>query len=226
VKSNLFFHEIRDNPDLQVRLTGGFLGDGGFNPPALLMGDFAMGADAKWNSPIQELIKKHLGGGFGGLFGGITGAILNAGVAISPLSWPAIASRKNWMLSNGPAIKLPLLFVAIDGTEDVTAPVKQLAHGVFPTESSTARVDFTVDKKKDSYALLTAPNNYDMTGTGTVSVSIGGWFKAMNCYVMDSMTVNFPQQYLPSGKPLYAEVSLSLSPYQTLTHAQFSSFFT
>jgi hypothetical protein len=221
----LFFEEIRANPDLRVRLTGGFLGNMPTNTPALLMGDFALGADAKWNSPVQELIKKHFSSKIGSWVGNLASDAFHAIGSISPYSWPAIASRKNWMLSNGPNIKLPLLFVAIDGTEDVTVPVKQLAHGVFPSESSELST-FIGDTK---YAALTAPNNYDMTritGTGTISVSIGSWFKAMNCYVMDNMAVNFPQQYLPSGKPLYAEVSLSLSPYQTLTHAQFSSFFT
>jgi hypothetical protein len=221
----LFFEEIRANPDLRVMLTGGFLGTAGFNPPALLMGDFALGADAKWNSPMQELIKKYSGNALQGVLGKTGAEIFSALASFSPLSWPAIASRKNWMMSNGPALKLPLLFVAIDGTEDVTASVKQLAQGVFPSESVNARVEFGTGKDKKSYAALTAPNNYDVSGTGAISVSIGTWFKAMDCYVMDSMTVNFPQQYLPSGKPLYAEVSVALSPYQTLTHSDFVSFF-
>jgi hypothetical protein len=221
----LFFEEIVNNPDLQVKIAGGKVG--ALNPPAIMMGDFALGSDVKWNSPIQELIKKHLGGMVQGAakkigLGAVAVDIANAIRDIQPLTWPAVASRKNWMMSNGPALKLPLLFVALKDGVDVTAPVKQLANAVFPSESS----EFSTSIGGKNISALTAPNSYDMTGAqGCLSISIGSWFSAMNCYVLDSMTVNFPQQYLPSGKPLYAEVSLSLSPWQVLTYNDFCGFF-
>lgn len=216
--ASLFWHEALNDPDVVANIYGGDVNVEGF-----LLSPLQLDSAVQWSSPLEEILRQKAGQAAGmipGKFGDLIGAGMGMGMAsqLSPTSLPLWTSTKNWMASNGPTLPLTLLFIAVDEDTDVTLPVKNLSIGTH--------------SKSEGGVAQTPPNGYvygmgtEPKTEGTLSVKLGSWFHAKNLYLIDSMTVSFSQQVLVgSGKPLYSEVQLQMSPYRMIDRDEYQALF-
>jgi len=113
---------------------------------------------------------------------------------------------KTWQGSTGPAFSVSLIFVALRKDDDVRDNVSKLLYAVYPSIQ---------------LATMTAPLGYTAINRdkakGVSTVSVGKWFKASN-QIITSVDFSFSQECLASGRPLYAEGTVSFEPYRMFSN--------
>jgi hypothetical protein len=212
---SLFWHEIIQNEDLKISLVGGDMGTG---VTGIMTSGLGLSSDVKWCSPLDEALRGAAQSASNALMSRVAAQAVSWLKDMLPGSLPKETTLKNWVSSRGPSMMLDILFIAINKNDNVTVPVKILANTVFP-------------QTKDMH-LLMPPNGYlfgmndEAVGINAITVEIGTWFKAVNMYLVDSMSVSFSKQVSTGlGWPLYAEVKLSLSPKRVIDLDEFQGFF-
>jgi len=122
------------------------------------------------------------------------------------------ASVLSWVGSQKPDFKLGMVFTAIRESEDPRIQVNKLMRAVYPTGSA---------------GFMKAPLGYKLVkskGTGLFAVSIGSWFKALSM-VMLSVEFNLSKETIETGVPLYAEGSITFTPYQAIYANDMAEYF-
>lgn len=125
-------------------------------------------------------------------------------------------SVNTWSGSDRPSFRLSLLFVALRGDEDITLPIQTLYKAVFPEI-----IDVALGQ------VIIPPLKYlpqGRTARGTVLVRIGKWFQATNLLI-EKVDFTFSKETLPSGRPLYAQGSVSFVPYRVLSAEEINQWF-
>jgi len=146
-------------------------------------------------------------------FDGVAGAAAMVGNSLgadignfTSLSRPA--TNRRWTSSD--PVQFPINFMLIsyrDGM-DIRKDAAKLFRCVYPAGSATDAVGFDV--------AMMAPMGYKYSineAQNTVTLQVGKWFEADGLLVDDVM-VEFSREITQNGSPLYANVSLTLSPWR------------
>lgn len=115
---------------------------------------------------------------------------------------------------------LPLYFIATKPDDDVRQRVGYLAEGVCPI----------FGKGGGGLGRIYSPNNYKKGSnvndiSGAVSIRIGKWFRTPKIFVIDNIDPNFSQVTIPSGLPLYAQVSVKFRSARILSITEVKTMF-
>lgn len=118
------------------------------------------------------------------------------------------ATNRRWTSSDPVQFPVNFTIVAYRENIDVRQDAARLFRCVYPNGSVEEILGFDV--------AMRAPMGYNYTintATNTISLSIGQWFEA-DGLLMDDVMVEFSKEVIASGAPLYANVSVTLSPWR------------
>jgi hypothetical protein len=129
-------------------------------------------------------------------------------------------TRKVWQESGTPQLSISLAFYGLKSGDIGNRPidkVRALYGALFP-------------KQVQNTFLLDAPLGYkwiagkNLDAAGTLSLSIGEWFKANK---LVALSANFTPslQVMRDGSPLYISGSIELEPFKMLTYEEFLAWF-
>jgi len=127
------------------------------------------------------------------------------------------ASMDFWNSSKRPSFTINMVFVALRETDDVRKMVAGLYRSVYPTF-----------EREGVTSVVLPPLGYQpfqggLSAQGTMTVTVGKWFKAVNV-IMDSVDFTFSKEVIASGYPLYASGGFTFHPYRELSYDEFLSF--
>ncbi len=187
---------------LKAIYTGGFSASGSNEWDAVF--DFSaqqmLSNVANFAGPIWDKVKESLGMAKSG--GKATGQVQ---VKTKEQTW------LSWKGSAKPTFTFNVLFIAIEETDDVVADVNRLMEGVYPTYES---------------ARFIAPLNYSTGGkSGTMTVHLGKWFRASGLVFKEVGGFSYSKETIKSGKPLYAEGSVTLEPYRAIDISEYKAYY-
>jgi hypothetical protein len=124
-----------------------------------------------------------------------------------------------WTGSGKPQFHIALMFFAVRIGDDPTIPWRKLMRGVLPTAGNgiwpinqiVSPLEYSVDPAR-------------ATATGTSMLEIGQWFQADGLIIRDvrwTASVEITSQ----GTPLYAEGTVTMEPFRTITIDEFEEYF-
>lgn len=130
--------------------------------------------------------------------------------------------------SQKPTFSFNLLLVSITPDTDIITPIKILLKGCYPRTAALGTMEAPYGYETGLTGGVSdkegASGSSQATAKNVWSVKAGKWF---NCpmLVLDSCNVNFSKQCTPTGKPLFAEVSLVFSAWRLITADEVDTFF-
>lgn len=124
--------------------------------------------------------------------------------------------------SSKPSFTIPMVFVALkpEINQNPEIRVKQLLRATHPGQKEVGDTGIKFLKAPLGYF----PSFKNGTARGTVSFSIGTWFRAMNMLITN-VSYSFSKEITSLGFPLYAKVSIVFESYRILTAHEVSNFF-
>lgn len=145
---------------------------------------------------------------FDGILNAVGMLANTAGAGISnftTLSRPA--TNRRWTSSDPVQFPVNFMLVAYKEGIDVRQDAAKLFRCVYPAGGVSESFDVA----------MLAPMGYayeiNKHNGNTITLQIGKWFKA-DGLLMDNVQVTFSREVVSNGTPLYAEVSLTLSPWR------------
>ena len=134
-------------------------------------------------------------------------------------------SRLVYDSSEKPVFSISYKFLNLSADQAVgkrgALPMAKMLHqGVLPTKGKPAM--------GRTGLFFKAPLGYTFAGNngvqGTVSLSIGKWFKASEL-VVKSTNFTPSKEVMSNGQPLYVTGTIDLEPYELITYATFMGYF-
>lgn len=123
-----------------------------------------------------------------------------------------------WAGSDRPKFTIGLLFIAMENGDDVRASYRNLLNAVVPS--------FVVEGGKATF--INPPLSYLPQGgrsaRGMVSVAIGKWFKG-DFLLITHVDGTMSKETLPSGLPLYCQVSATFETYRIVSAQEMQQWF-
>jgi len=124
-----------------------------------------------------------------------------------------LQTRKTWTGSAHPGFSLSFIVPALLTADNVITKTKKIYQAVLPQEINTAT--------------MVGPLGYTTDGTtakGTLTVKIGNWFMATGM-LANSVSIDFSQETLTNGNPLYATVNITVGSWKMITGADVEGWF-
>jgi hypothetical protein len=185
----------------------------------IITSELNFGSGNSWNTPLESAQQSSLSETVQG--GGAVLSNLLSGTRFKDLVKPFTLrtiqqSVKIWNGSDLPVFTVKLIFVALAEDDDVRENVAQLMQSVAPPTASFGST------------FLTPPLGYQPSGlkaSGVISVAIGSWFEGHN-FVMNNVNFTFSAETIASGNPLYAEGTISFTPYRIISASELSGYIT
>lgn len=135
--------------------------------------------------------------------------------------------------SQKPTFGFNIMLVSLNPTDNIISDAMDLLKGCYPKSAKmglleapygylsgwTGGNDNTEEDQDDG--TKTAPLS---SAKGTWDIQVGRWFRCPNL-VMNSCNLNFSQQCVPTGQPLYIEAQLVFEAWRLITAAEVNSYF-
>jgi len=176
-----------------------------------LKDNFTISGSSEWTpfmeqSGAQEKIKKYL-----------QAIKVSNGKGLS-VDFP-IQSRKTWSKSSIGDFTFNFAILALNNSDDVMYKVKTLLNGVFPQQSG-----------KGNGRRFYPPNGYSaelqrVNPIGTWKVILGDRYIVIENLIMTSLEYSISRQKLPSGKPLFVEVTVTFQTVEDVSVDDVNSWF-
>lgn len=191
--------------------------DGSNTIIGMMTSELAFGAGNNWNTPLESQQQDNLSNQLqaGGTI--LTGAANKLGFNFKNPSYTLRTleqSIKLWTGSSLPIFSVKMIFVAVREDQDVTGLAASLFAAAAPLKNIQAGASF-----------IKPPLGYAVSGinaqSGTFSVELGNngqgaWFSASN-QVMTDVNFTFSKETIANGNPLYAEGTISFTPFRIVT---------
>jgi len=116
---------------------------------------------------------------------------------------------KTWTGSKSPVFDINFLLVATRESDDIRVTIKKLLSTVYSTIDKAKAGNFYVPPLGYSVRSVDPAN---LVAEGTVSVDIGGYFRATQMVVLEVDFV-LSQESIKSGAPLFAEARIRFTPF-------------
>lgn len=200
--------QLKTNPNAQVVISFG-----GVPLSCLLIDDMTIDGQAEYNNPLFSAQQQQLNETANKIktgYGAATSAFTGKPQFLPSVTTTTLEQSVNaWTGTSKPIFNLRLVFVAFREEDDIKIPISRLYETVYPGS--------TTGPTKGNF--LKAPLGYQAAGLsarGTVAVQVGTWFFATQ-QNMRSVSFTFSKQTLQSGKPLFAQGSISFEPFRAIT---------
>ena len=183
---------------------------------AFVTADHTFSTTVNWSAPVDQVAQLGADALISKLPPAIKSAI-NAVKQTTPVT-SYITTIKAYVSTTGPTFTLPLFFVALKEDDDIRQNVLKITDLVYPRSVGNT--------------LLTPPGGYlgPVGATrdeppGLISIRIGRWFDAIRLFLISDASVTFSKEVIPSGNPLYAKMSVTFTPWKSLSANEWRNCF-
>lgn len=218
--------KLAENPNYKISI---HLGRGRSNiVNGFISGPINMGGGNDWNNPFDSSVQGTMSEVFSKVAPVVSRGVSSFSGEQKTLAFTSLKSMEQtvlgWTGSKKPTFSIPLVFVALRPTDDVTDPIKKLAKTVFPSEEKlgSGRISVGVTKAPLGYGVTVGRGR--LIPTGTITVRIGRWFFAVN-QVVSSFDWTFSKEVIGNGLPFMATATLGFEPFKNVTLDEFYGYF-